>query len=114
MKDDEKVLLVRPLKTWFSAFMPFTYTLKEGFYGGTVMQMDLAPAAVNNIKIFVWNYLVNTFSKDEWFSTSQIILSEIEGNITERQLRNILADFVKNGKLQRRGAKKTLEYALIK
>ena len=109
MKDDEKVLLVRPLKTWFSAFMPFTYTLKEGFSGGTVMQTDLAPASVNNSKIYVWNYLVRTFAIGEWFNSSQIVLSAIEGNIAEWR---ILSDFVKNGKLNRRGAKKSLEYSL--
>lgn len=114
MKDDEKVLLVRPLKTWFSAFMPFTYTLKEGFYGGTIMQTDLAPAAVNNSKIYVWNYLVDSFSKGEWFSAGQIILTEIEGDITERQLRRILADFVKNRKLKKRGSTKDTEYSIEK
>lgn len=112
MKDDEKVLLVRPLKTWFSAFMPFTYTLKESVKGGTVVQTDLAPATVNNSKIYVWNYLVRTFAIGEWFSFSQIALSAIEGNITEWQLRRILTEFVKNEKLNRRGATKSLEYSL--
>ena len=111
MKEDEKLLLVRPLKSWFSSFMPFTYTLKENLYGGTSVQTDLAPASVNNSKIAVWNYLLCTFSIGEWFSTSQIVLSEIEGNVADWQLRRILADFVKNGKLQRRGVKKSLEFS---
>ena len=114
MKDDEKVLLVRPLKTWFSAFMPFTYTLKENFSGGTVMQTDLAPASVNNTKIYVWNYLLGVFSTGEWFSLGDIVLSEIEGEISIHQLKRILADFVKSGKLIKRGTTRSMEYSIQK
>ena len=115
MKDNEKVLLVSPLKSWFSSFMPFTYTLKEGLYGGTTVQTDLAPAGVNNSKNAVWFYLSTTFNKGEWFSTSQIVLSEIGGcSVADWQLRRILADFVKNGRLERRGSKKSLEYSIRK
>ena len=114
MKDDEKSLLVRPLKSWFSTFMPFTYTLKEGLYGGTIVQTDLAPASVNNSKIAVWNYLRSNFALNEWFTKSQIIPSEIEGHVTEWHLKRILTDFVKTGKLQKRGATKFSEYSLAK
>ena len=111
MKDDEKVLLVRSLKSWFTAFMPFTYTLKENLYGGTTVQTDLAPTGVNNSKVNVWYYLTRNFAVGEWFSSSQIILSEIEGNIGEWQLRYILRELVKTGKLAKRGSKKYLEYS---
>ena len=114
MKEDEKLLLVRPLKSWFSSFMPFTYTLKEGLYGGTVIQTDLAPTSVNNSKIAVWNYLRTNFTSDEWFAKSQIIASEIEGNESEWQLKRILTEFVKTGKLQKRGATKFSEYSFTK
>ena len=114
MKDDEKILLVRSLKSWFHQFMPFTYTLKEGLYGGTVMQTDLAPANVNNSKIAVWNYLLSTFKVGEWFSRTQAVLSEIGNGVTESQLRRILAEFVKSGKLQRRGTTKASEYSITK
>ena len=112
MKDDDETLLVRHLKNWFKTFSPFTYKITEDFYGNTVMQTDLAPAGINNSRIAVWEYLTETFQKGEWFSRSQIILSEIEGNLTERQLRYILASFVDGGKLQQRGSKKLSEYSL--
>lgn len=112
MKDDEKTLLVRPLKTWFTAFMPFTYRLTEDFLGHTVMQTDLAPASVNNSRIAVWNYLIQTFAKGEWFSAGQIVLSEINGDVSERQIRSILSEFVKSKKLQTRGANRYMEYSL--
>ena len=114
MKDDEKVLLVRSLKSWFTAFMPFTYTLKENLYGGTTVQTDLAPTGVNNSKSAVWYYLTQNFAVGEWFSRAQIVLSEIEGTVTERQVRYILSDLAKNGKLLTRGTKKTQEYSIIR
>ena len=112
MKDDEKVLLVKTLKSWFSSFTPFTYTLKENMYGGTVVQTDLAPAGVNNSKALTLFYLQTTFAKGEWFAINQIIRSEIGGNITERQLRSILADLVKNGRLRKRGTTRNSEYSI--
>ena len=113
MKENENVLLVRPLKSWFRGFIPFAYTLKEDMYGGIVIQTDLAPAGVNNSKAEVWIYLSTTFRPGEWFSSSQIILSEINGNVTEWQLRRILAALVKEGKLNRRGLKRYVEYSII-
>lgn len=112
MKDDEKTLLVRPLKTWFTAFMPFTYRLTQDFWGHTVMQVDLAPASVNNVKIFVWNYLLDTFAKGEWFSLGAIVLSEIEGDVSIHQLKRILSDFVRSGKLEKRGTTRNMEYSI--
>lgn len=112
MKEDEATLLVRPLKTWFSAFMPFTYRMTEDMNGNTVMQTDLAPANVNSSRIAVWNYLNEVFSPGEWFTFSQIITTEINPNVTEWQLRRIIAGFVNSGKLLKRGATKSLEYSL--
>lgn len=112
MKDDEKTLLVRPLKTWFSAFMPFTYKLTQDFYGHTTMETNLAPEGINNVKSAFWNYLVSAFQPGEWFSFSQIIVSEIDAEISERQIRNLLESFLKMGKLSRRGAKKYIEYSI--
>ena len=111
-RDDESMLLVRPLKTWFKAFMPFTYKITQDLDGRAIMQTDLTPANVNNSKIAVWNYLNEVFAPGEWFSFTQIILSEIAINVTEWQLRRILAEFVKSGKLNRRGATKSLEYSI--
>lgn len=113
MKDNEQVLLVQSLKSWFSKFMPFTYTLKDGLYGGTVVETDLAPSGVSSTKAAVWYYLSQNFNAGEWFTASQIILSEIEGNVADWQLRRILAEFVKTGRLERRGAKKSLEYSIL-
>ena len=112
MKEDERTLLVRPLKTWFSSFMPFTYRITEDFEGNTIMETDLAPATVNNSRIAVWNYLISAFEVDEWFSIQQIELGEINSPVTARQIRTILNEFVKNGKLEKRGETKGSEYCI--
>ena len=112
MKEDEKTLLVRTLKTWFTAFMPFTYKISEDFYGNTVMETDLAPASVNNSKIAIWNYLIQTFTPDEWFSPSVININSINPPVTIWQLRRVLADFVKTGKLQKKGTTRDTTYSL--
>ena len=113
MKENEKVLLVRPLKTWFSAFMPFTYQITEDFYGHAVVETDLSPEGVNNSRLAVWNYLRETFQVGEWFNISQIVLSEIEGNVTARQLRTILPALVKTNKLKKQGSTKNVEYSIV-
>ena len=113
LKDDEKTLLVRPLKTWFSAFIPFTYRISENNDGRTVIETDLAPATINNAKIAFENYLHKTFSAGEWFSFANIAFEEINPTVTPRQGRRILADFVNKGKLKKRGMTKDVEYCLI-
>ena len=112
MKEDEATLLVRPLKTWFSAFMPFTYRMTEDLNGNTIMQTDLSPANVNNSRIAVWNYLISTFEIGEWFTIQEIALTEITPAVTYRQLRRILSDFATNGKLLKRGTTKDSEYSM--
>lgn len=111
-KDDEKVLLVKPLKSWFFHFMPFSYSMKENINGETLFNVDLAPTCVNNSKLAVWMYIQANFKPGEWFSRSQIVLSEIKGSITERQLRYILSEYVKQDKLKIRGSKKGQEYTI--
>ena len=76
------------------------------------METDLAPATVNNSRIAVWNYLISAFEVDEWFSIQQIELGEINSPVTARQIRTILNEFVKHGKLEKRGETKGSEYCI--
>ena len=112
MKEDEKTLLVRTLKTWFSSFMPFTYRITEDLDGHTIMETDLAPATVNNSRIAVWNYLIATFEIGEWFTIQQIVLTDITPAVTYRQLRSILTEFATKEKLFKRGNTRNSEYSL--
>ncbi|MBR2207267.1 MAG: AAA family ATPase, partial [Synergistaceae bacterium] len=111
---EEKVLQVRPLKTWFKAFNIFNYKIGEDLYGHSVIETNLAPEdkSGGGSRIAVWNYLVDTFRQGEWFTASQIILSEIEGNVSERQLKTIFQEFVRAEKLNKRGATSNTEYSI--
>ncbi len=113
MKDDEKNLLVKPLKSWFKTFMPFAFTLTEDENGQSVFEIDLSPEGVNNSRVAVWNYLRANFTPGDWFSFPQILLSEIEGNVTEWQCRRSLAALIKDKKIKKRGTTKNTEYTLV-
>ena len=113
-KDDEKVLLVKSLKSWFSKFMPFTYKLTQDGDEHTKMVIDLAPAVVteiNRTKFDLELMLRDLFEPNQWFKASDVPLVALD--ITPRQLRRLLSDFVNSKKLKKRGQLKSTEYALI-
>ena len=113
LEKDKGALLVRPLKTWFSTFMPFTYKITEDINGHSVMETDLSPEGAGISSVAVWNYLQKTFTPGEWFSLPSLILSDIEGSPPIWQVRRIINDLVKKKKIRKRGATKSLEYSLI-
>ena len=107
-------LLVRPLKNWFSTFMPFTFSISEDTNGRTVIKTDLAPeVAGTNSKIAVWNYLRAHFTPDVWFSYGDIAVEEITPSVSPRQLRRVLTYLSNNKKIKRRGENKSTEYSVI-
>lgn len=113
IKEDGKNLLVRTLKTWFSYFTPFSYKISESSDGKTtILETDLAPQVPGSSKNFVWNYLQKTFPPGKWFSWRDIDLNEIESNVSERNAKAIIANFVKNKKIKKRGTTKNAEYCL--
>ena len=108
-----KVLKVRALKTWFGAFKSFNFTLEEGFWGGTVMNIDTNPKDVSNSRNSVWNYLVTTFKPGEWFTLSEIDIDAIKPKIGERQLRNILTGLYQEGDLNKDGSTRGAKYSRV-
>lgn len=112
MKDNEKSLLVRPLKSWFSPFIPFSFAIKEDLYGHPFIDVDLAPDGVNNSKLAFWTYLQKNFKQGEWFSLGQIVLSEINADISIHQIKRYLAVLVSSHKLNKRGFTKSAEYSI--
>lgn len=112
--EDEKTLRVRPLKSWFKAFMPFDYKITEDFYGHSVVQFTLNPDDNNNSRILIWNYLQENYTAGQWFSASQIPLAEIGNNINERTFRRTLNDFVNSGNLDKKGSTKDVKYAIMR
>ena len=104
VSNEEKILQVRTLKTWFRTFSPFNYKISEDLYGHSVIETNLAPDDNgNSSRVAVWNYLIDNFKQGEWFSASQIVLSEISENVSERLLKKIFQEFMRTGKLIKRG-----------
>lgn len=110
--DDEKTLRVKALKTWFRAFMPFDFKISEDLYGRSFIETNFDVNDNGNSRVYVWNYLIETFRPGEWFSISQISLGEINGEVSERLLRKIIIEFVRSNKLLKQGATKDVQYSI--
>lgn len=110
-QEEDSVLLVKSVKSWFKSFMPFTYSIKEGLYGQAVLETDLAPTIVNDSRVKVWNYLLETFGTGNWFTRAEIVAAEI-GGMPDSTLARVLKTLENSGKLQTRGSKKTREYLI--
>ena len=113
-ENKEKNLSVNSLKSWFPDFPAFTFKLVENEDGETTFETDLTPTKKTSSRNLVWSYLCKAFTAGEWFNFSQIILSEIGGDVTERQLRRSLAALVKLGKLKQKGQKASTVYCVVK
>lgn len=110
--DDNHNLRVKPLKSWGRYFDPFDYKITEDLYGHSMIETKLAPEDKGDSRRAVWNAIQYAFSPGEWFSISEIDLASIEGNISERLLKKIIAEFVKTGQLEKRGSTKNMEYCI--
>ena len=115
LQPNEKTLFVRPLKTWFSSFPPFTFTISEDTNGHPVISTDLAPAGTvgNSIKDKTWSYIQKKFTPNDWFRISQIDCLEIsKKDMNIYKLRRFMSDFVQEGKLIQEGEKKATQYRI--
>lgn len=111
--DNDEILQVRPLKSWGKAFKTFTFRIAEDLYGHSVIETNLDPDDKGGAtRVAVWNYLLDTFPRGQWFSIGEIELGCIDKEVSERLLRKIIAEFFKSGKLQKRGENKGTEYSI--
>lgn len=111
-EEDNKTLMVKSLKSWFTEFIPFTYKLVEGEDGHTVMKVDLAPESIANSKTELWDYIRRTFAPDEWFKASDVY-EAVKGIMNLRQLQRYLSALVSGKKIRKRGQNKWVEYSVI-
>ena len=111
--DEEKVLKVRRLKSWFRGFKPFTYKITRDLYGHSMVETNLSTQDSYGSRDAVWNYIQNNFDIGEWFSASQIDSNEIDFDekISERLLRKIITELVNTGKLKKKGSTKDVQYS---
>ena len=111
---DKDTLQVRPLKSWGRYFKSFSYKITEDLYGRSVIEtnLDLEDKTGSSARVAVWNYLIDHFCTDQWFTASEINLAEIKGDVSERQLKTIFQEFVKTGRLNKKGSTKNTEYSL--
>ena len=114
--EDSSLLVVKSVKSWFAKFMPFTYKLTEDTDGHTAMKIDIAPSVVKDIRDTKFELLMllrDFFEPGQWFKASDIPMHRMDKKITPRQLRRLLAVFVDNKHLRKRGELKGTEYSVI-
>ena len=112
---EEKNLQVRTLKTWFRATKPFNFKITHDLYGRPVIATNFSPDESTNARVAVWNYLESTFDNGEWFSASDVYMSEFNGvEVSERLYRKIITEFLESGKLKKRGTTKNVEYSIVR
>ena len=103
------------MKSWFTPFSPFGFLLKEDQWGKTHIETDLdVNIGGGNSKTAVLTYIQENFEVGKWFSLSQFELSEINANLSERQVRRYLSNLAATGFLKKRGETRNTEYSLIK
>ena len=107
--ENERVNIVRQLKSWDRKFTPFSFKIIETDTGLIDMDINLDPPQAPSARSIIWDYIKRTYQLGEWFRAED--LKEVS-NVGQRQIRRILDDFIKQRKLQERGETKGKEYAL--
>ena len=114
-REENNKILIKSLKSWFTPFSPFGFLLKEDQWGKTHIETDLdVNIGGGNSKTAVLTYIQENFEVGKWFSLSQFELSEINANLSERQVRRYLSNLAATGFLKKRGETRNTEYSLIK
>ena len=109
--------IVRPLKSWYAKFSPFSYRIvnyeSEDEYGQeqerVSMQIDLTPPQAPSVKNIIWEYIERNYEKGQWFKAGA--LREAIG-VSRNYITRCLDELVKNEKLNKRGERRGVEYAI--
>ena len=107
---DNKVQLVKTVKTWDRNIAPFTFRLVNDDSGRADMEFDLNPfrSERGNVKGIVWDFIERNYKPGVWFKKGDLKNS----GANDRYLKKCLAEFVADEKLNRRGNSRGTEYAI--
>ena len=103
--------LVRVQKSWYKNPSPFIYEIKEDSYGKDVMLVDLAPKIGGDHRSRIVEYIEQTYSPEEWFTSKSISDSVC---VSERTTRRHLSDLVARRILKKRGGDKNAEFSIAR
>ena len=107
---DNKVQLVKTVKSWDRNIAPFTFRLVNDDSGRADMEFDLNPfrSERGNVKGKLWDFIEQNYKPGVWFKKGDLKSS----GVSDRYLNVCLNDFVTDGKLNRRGYHRGIEYAI--
>ncbi|MBR1418689.1 MAG: AAA family ATPase [Synergistaceae bacterium] len=109
--------IVRPLKSWYAKFSPFSYRIvncesedEDGQEQERVsMEINLTPPQAPSVKNIIWEYIERNYEKGQWFKAG--VLREAIG-VSRNYITRCLDELVKNEKLNKRGERRGVEYAI--
>jgi len=113
-REDKRKVKVKTLKSWGRYFDSFEFVIDEDLYGRSTLTFNYGIKDNESSRNAVWNYLFDTFGENKWFSAGDICLDDIGADITVWNFRRIIAKFLNEGRLIKRGATKNTEYALVR
>ncbi len=115
---ESKTMVVKVLKTWFSDFSPFTFSiLTEN--GKTSVTIDLMPTFNEGEKVkfqaFLLDYIRKTYDNAQWFKSSEIptkipVDDSYYVEISYRHIQRLLTIMVNQGCLRKKGFGRSTVY----
>ena len=107
---DNKVQLVKTVKTWDKKIIPFSFQIVENDAGNLDLLIDLNPFRNEhgNVKAAVWEFINNNFAPGVWFKSGDLR----NCGATLRYAKTCIKQFVEEDKLKTRGQGKGTEYAV--
>ena len=109
--EDEKILMVKPLKTWFKPFEIFTFRLAEDLDGRpTLDAYPGEPSSLSRSEQVVEAYLRQTFTSGTWFALSDIKTKAISPTTSIWQVKRALGALVSSGSLLKKSSRRYTQY----
>ena len=115
---ESKTMVVKVLKTWFSDFSPFTFSILTED-GKTSVTIDLMPTFNEGEKVkfqtFLLEYIRKTYDNAQWFKSSEIptkipVDDSYYVEISYRHIQRLLTIMVNQGCLRKKGFGRSTVY----
>ena len=117
-QEEEKVISVRILKSWFKKFPSFRYLISENEKGAGVFESFIAEKDDDsNYGAFTAKNVFTDYVRVRFPVGSRFVFDDIEfdqlPNISVARVRKILATLVQNGKLKKQGSTRNTVYTVV-
>ena len=113
---DNKVVLVKSVKSWYKEFLPFTFAINNDEVG-THMYVDLMPSfsqeKKDTLKDLLLHHLRGKYAVNEWFKSSDIPNNFSGEIVSTRHILRLLMTLVDEGEIIKKGFGRNRVYANV-